>query len=178
MWSVWPFPYGRNLGFLDRSRYFYFQVAPQLYSRGWVNLVPDSLLLRKYGSTGNRTRISGSVARNSDHWTTEAVYFLLHNIHKFSSYVTRSNTSPFCSQELWPLDNRGCFFLRHKMNKRYIVLKIFFLVRGHTFIKILSFLVRGYTLIKILSFLVRGYTLIKILSFLVRGYTLIKILSF
>jgi hypothetical protein len=27
-------PYGRNLGFLDRSRYFFFQAAPQLYSRG------------------------------------------------------------------------------------------------------------------------------------------------
>jgi hypothetical protein len=27
-------PYGRNLGFLDRSRYFFFEVAPQLYSRG------------------------------------------------------------------------------------------------------------------------------------------------
>jgi hypothetical protein len=27
-------PYGRNLGVLDRSRYFLFQVAPQLYSRG------------------------------------------------------------------------------------------------------------------------------------------------
>jgi hypothetical protein len=27
-------PYGRNLGFLDRSRYFFFQVSPQLYSRG------------------------------------------------------------------------------------------------------------------------------------------------
>jgi hypothetical protein len=27
-------PYGRILGFLDRSRYFFFQVAPQLYSRG------------------------------------------------------------------------------------------------------------------------------------------------
>jgi hypothetical protein len=26
-------PYGRNLGFLDRSRYFFFQVSPQLYSR-------------------------------------------------------------------------------------------------------------------------------------------------
>jgi hypothetical protein len=26
-------PYGRILGFLDRSRYFFFQVAPQLYSR-------------------------------------------------------------------------------------------------------------------------------------------------
>jgi hypothetical protein len=28
-------PYGRILGFLDRSRYFFFQVAPQLYSWGW-----------------------------------------------------------------------------------------------------------------------------------------------
>jgi hypothetical protein len=30
-------PYGRILGFLDRSSYFFFQVAPQLYSRGWVD---------------------------------------------------------------------------------------------------------------------------------------------
>jgi hypothetical protein len=30
-------PYGRILGFLDRSRYHSFQVAPQLYSRGWVD---------------------------------------------------------------------------------------------------------------------------------------------
>jgi hypothetical protein len=27
-------PYGSILSFLDRSRYFFFQVAPQLYSRG------------------------------------------------------------------------------------------------------------------------------------------------
>jgi hypothetical protein len=27
-------PYGRIIGFLDRSRYFFFQVAPQLHSRG------------------------------------------------------------------------------------------------------------------------------------------------
>jgi hypothetical protein len=27
-------PYGRILGFLDRSRYFFLQVVPQLYSRG------------------------------------------------------------------------------------------------------------------------------------------------
>jgi hypothetical protein len=27
-------PYGRIIGFLDRNRYFFFQVAPQLYSRG------------------------------------------------------------------------------------------------------------------------------------------------
>jgi hypothetical protein len=60
-------PYGSILGFLDRSRYFFFQVPPQLYSRGWVDPVPDPLLLRKSGSARNRTRTSGSVARNSDH---------------------------------------------------------------------------------------------------------------
>jgi hypothetical protein len=68
-------PYGRILGFLDRSCYFVFQVAPQLYSRGLVDPVPDPRLLRKSGIPGNRTRTSGSVARNSDHWTTEAVSF-------------------------------------------------------------------------------------------------------
>jgi hypothetical protein len=57
-------PYGRILYFLDPSRYFFFQVAPQLYSRGRVDPVPDPLLLRKCGSAGNRTRTSGSVAKN------------------------------------------------------------------------------------------------------------------
>jgi hypothetical protein len=63
-------PYGRILKFLDRILRFFFQVAPQLYSRGPV---PDSLLLRKYDSAGNRTRVSGSVAKKPDHETTEAV---------------------------------------------------------------------------------------------------------
>jgi hypothetical protein len=45
-----------SLGFLDRSRYYFFQVAPQLSSRGLVNPVPDPLLLRKSGSAGNRTQ--------------------------------------------------------------------------------------------------------------------------
>jgi hypothetical protein len=48
-----------NLSFLDRSRYFCFQVALHLSSRGWLDHVPDPLLLRKSGSVGNRTR---------DHW--------------------------------------------------------------------------------------------------------------
>jgi hypothetical protein len=30
-------PHGRIIDFLDRSRYFFFQVAPQLYSRAWVD---------------------------------------------------------------------------------------------------------------------------------------------
>jgi hypothetical protein len=49
-------PHGRILDFLDGSRYYFFQVAPQLYSRGWVDPVPDQLLLRKSGSAGNLTR--------------------------------------------------------------------------------------------------------------------------
>jgi hypothetical protein len=54
---------GRILDFLDRSRYFFFQAAPQLYWRGWV----DPPLLRKSGSAKNWIRASVSVARNSDH---------------------------------------------------------------------------------------------------------------
>jgi hypothetical protein len=66
-------PNGRILGFLDRSRYFFFQVAPQLYSRGWVDLVSYQQHLWNSGNAENQTRTSGSVARNSDDWTTEAV---------------------------------------------------------------------------------------------------------
>jgi hypothetical protein len=38
-----------------------------------VDPVSDPLLLRKSGSAGYRTWTSGSVAKNSDHYTTEAV---------------------------------------------------------------------------------------------------------
>jgi hypothetical protein len=44
-----------NYSFLHWSRYYFFQVAPQLYSQSWVDPVSDPLLLRKCGSTGNRT---------------------------------------------------------------------------------------------------------------------------
>jgi hypothetical protein len=48
------------------ERYFFFQITPQLYSRGRVDPVRDPLLLRKSGSAGNRTRTSGSAVKNSD----------------------------------------------------------------------------------------------------------------
>jgi hypothetical protein len=96
---------------------FLFQVAPQLYSRDLVDPVPDPIFFRKSGSAWNRTLTSVSVARNSDHKTREAVYFLLHNIHKFSSYLTGSTiTTPFCSLELWALDHRDGQLVKH-MNK-------------------------------------------------------------
>jgi hypothetical protein len=74
----WRVPCGqrdgpRILGFLDRNRYFFFQVAPHLYSRVWVDSVPDPLLPRKSGSAWNRTLASGSVTRNSYCYTKEAV---------------------------------------------------------------------------------------------------------
>jgi hypothetical protein len=59
-------PYSCILGFLDQSLYFFFQVAPQFYSQGWVDPIPDPLLLTKSSSAGNLTRTSGFVARNSD----------------------------------------------------------------------------------------------------------------
>jgi hypothetical protein len=87
-------PYGRNIGFLDRSSYFFFQVAPELYSRGWVGPVPVPLL-RKSCSVGNRTRNSGSVARNSDHYTTEAVTVTINTILKNSVQIFDISSAGF-----------------------------------------------------------------------------------
>jgi hypothetical protein len=67
-------PYGCILGFLDQSRYFFFQVGPQLY---WVDPIPNPLLLRKSGSAGNQPWTSKSAARNSNHYTTEVVLYNL-----------------------------------------------------------------------------------------------------
>jgi hypothetical protein len=55
-------PYSR---FYRQKPLLFYQVAPQLCSRGWVDPVPDPLLF--FSSAGNRTRASGSVAKNSDH---------------------------------------------------------------------------------------------------------------
>jgi hypothetical protein len=49
-----------------------------------VDPVPDSLLLRKSGSAGNRRQTSGSVARNSEHETTEATI-----LNKFYEEIKR-----------------------------------------------------------------------------------------
>jgi hypothetical protein len=51
-------PKAPNLSFLDRSRNV-LEIDPQLSSRDWVDPVPDQLLFRKTGNTGNR---------NQDHW--------------------------------------------------------------------------------------------------------------
>jgi hypothetical protein len=55
-WSAQRILTAVNLGFLDRSRYFFIQLVPQSSSRGWVDRVPDPLLFRKSGRAGNRTQ--------------------------------------------------------------------------------------------------------------------------
>jgi hypothetical protein len=49
-------PTAVNLNFLDRSRYFFIQVAPHLCLQVWVDPIPDPMLRRKFGSAGNRAR--------------------------------------------------------------------------------------------------------------------------
>jgi hypothetical protein len=61
-WSAQRIPTVVNLDFLDRSHYFFFQVAPQLPSRGWVDPVPDPLLFRKPGSAGSDVHAVGNMA--------------------------------------------------------------------------------------------------------------------
>jgi hypothetical protein len=78
-------PHSRNFDFLDRSHHCFFQVTPQLYSQGWVDPVPDPLLLRKSGSTGNWTRAPVSVVRNSDH-TIKVNCLLLRRSFNVSQY--------------------------------------------------------------------------------------------
>jgi hypothetical protein len=45
-----------NLSFLDRSHYFSFKYLLIYPHKGWVDSVPDPLLLRKSVSNGNRTQ--------------------------------------------------------------------------------------------------------------------------
>jgi hypothetical protein len=65
--------YGRNLRFLDRSRYFFLLSSYSVVLTRLSGPRPDPLLLRKATSAGNPTRISESVARNSNHQTIEAI---------------------------------------------------------------------------------------------------------
>jgi hypothetical protein len=67
-------PSGRILGFLDRNRYFSLKyLLSCTHEAEWTPFQTHYcfpfffLSLRKSGGAGNRTRASGSVAKNSDH---------------------------------------------------------------------------------------------------------------
>jgi hypothetical protein len=63
-------PYGRVLGFLDRSRYVFFQVAT--HEAEWAPF-QTHYFSENLVAPGIEPRTSGSGARNSDHKTTEVV---------------------------------------------------------------------------------------------------------
>jgi hypothetical protein len=92
-------PYGRILSFLDRSRYFFFQVAPQLYSRGWVDPVPDPLLLRKSSSAGNRTQTSGLLKISYTNKTVIHNFFCFWRVRNTAYQVVANNCRWFSSVE-------------------------------------------------------------------------------
>jgi hypothetical protein len=72
--------------------------------------VPDPLLLRKSGGAGDRTRTSGSVARNSEHWTTEEV------IHHFTQTTFQILTEVTTKINLFGnsyVEDGGSVFLRN-----------------------------------------------------------------
>jgi hypothetical protein len=58
-WSAQRILTAINLGFIDRSHYFFFKLT----SRGRMDPVPDPLPLRKSGNAGT----SGTIVKNSDH---------------------------------------------------------------------------------------------------------------
>jgi hypothetical protein len=60
-----PRPYSR---FSRQEPLLFCQVASQLYSRGWVDHVPDPIPFF-FGSARNRTRASGPVASFTSNWT-------------------------------------------------------------------------------------------------------------
>jgi hypothetical protein len=65
-----------NLGFLDRGRYFFLQVAPRLSSRGFADPVPDLLLLRKSGTDTEFSGISAIILHEMEEpWDNPPFFF-------------------------------------------------------------------------------------------------------
>jgi hypothetical protein len=63
-------PYVRNLGFLDRSRYLFFQVGTD--EAEWTPF-QTYYFSENLVSPGDEPGTSGSVGRNSDHYKIEVV---------------------------------------------------------------------------------------------------------
>jgi hypothetical protein len=58
-------PYGRNLGFLDPEALLFLRSSSSIVLMRLSG--SRSRILRESGSSWNRTRTSGSIAKNSDH---------------------------------------------------------------------------------------------------------------
>jgi hypothetical protein len=84
------------LSYLDQSHYYFFQVAPQFYYHFSQNLA----------ALGIKHRTSESVARNSDHYTTEAIPTdRRHSKNNFSVFKEIENINPSKAQLGFHHDN-------------------------------------------------------------------------
>jgi hypothetical protein len=80
-------PYGRNLYFLDWNHYYFLQLAPQLYTQGWVDPVPEPLL-RKSGSAWKLNLDLWPLAhRGGEQWSLFHMIYLLHLILNTTSIM-------------------------------------------------------------------------------------------
>jgi hypothetical protein len=114
-------PHSHILEFLDRSRYYFFQAAPKLYSRGWVGPNPGPLLLRKSGSAGNQTRTSESVAMNPDHYSTHVINSTCSSrqmiIMYTCNYTKATKTAVASFPSWWPLFNSWSDYVEFMVDK-------------------------------------------------------------
>jgi hypothetical protein len=63
-WSLQQIPTAVNIGFLDRSRYFFIQVAPQFYHEAEWTPFQNPYLAENMVGPGIEPGICGYVARN------------------------------------------------------------------------------------------------------------------
>jgi hypothetical protein len=84
-----------NLSFLNRSRYFSFKQLLIYSHKGWVDPVPDPLLVRKSGSAGNQSRVLW--VRSQELWPLDHRGGLYWNIG-FNILTALVMKSPSCHQ--------------------------------------------------------------------------------
>jgi hypothetical protein len=87
-WSAQRIPTAVNLGFLDRSRFFK-QLLSCDHEAEWTPFQTPYLSENLVGP-GIEPGPTGSVARNSDHYTTEAVNIFTHISKRLSSAIILS----------------------------------------------------------------------------------------
>jgi hypothetical protein len=111
-----------NFSFIDRSRYFSFKQLLIYPHKGWADLVPDPLLLRKSGSAGNGTRDLCHCSQEFCSRDHRGGQLILHKMHvygekgAFNGNGNRTRDLCLCSQELCSRDHGGDQLTLHQMH--------------------------------------------------------------
>jgi hypothetical protein len=90
-----------------------------------VNPVPHPLLLGKLGRAGIESGTSGLAARNSDHWTTEAVRHVSKHGTDKSKYLAMPSTSHFELLAVVFVDNNFSQFICQRCSFIHLVIFLY-----------------------------------------------------